>query len=112
MMIRHPDVQHKAQAEVDLITGGCWIPGLNDRWVHGQEGRAQFPYVECLVKELLRFNPVVPLVPHSVLEDQVYGGYLIPKGTWVMANIWCVRRLFLLLQNASERVLITRKCTL
>lgn len=32
---------------------------------------------------------VTPLgVAHSVTEDDVYEGYLIPKGTTVLPNIW------------------------
>ena len=27
-------------------------------------------------------------VPHRAMEDEVYNGYLIPKGALVMPNIW------------------------
>lgn len=29
-------------------------------------------------------------VPHASREDDIYGGYFIPKGTAVIANIWYV----------------------
>lgn len=37
-------------------------------------------------------------MPHAVMEDDTYKGYLIPKGTTVLANIWyatgvCLRQL-------------------
>ncbi|EKM53001.1 uncharacterized protein PHACADRAFT_175458 [Phanerochaete carnosa HHB-10118-sp] len=81
MMVRNPDVQRKAQEEIDRVTGdGHWIPGLRDC--------AQFPYIGCLVKEVFRINPIAPLVPHSLAEEDVYEGYRIPKGSWVMANFW------------------------
>ena len=80
MMVRNPDVQRKAQAEVDWVTAGRWVPGMKDRHL--------FPYVNCLIKELFRINPVVHLVPHSLIADDVFEGYRIPKGTWVMANMW------------------------
>ena len=82
MMLRNPDVQRKAHAEVDRVTGGRWVPAMHDR--------ARFPYVNCLVQELFRTHPVVPLVPHSVGVEDVYGGHRIPAGTWVVANVWCV----------------------
>ncbi|KAJ3816339.1 cytochrome P450, partial [Lentinula raphanica] len=37
----------------------------------------------------LRWQPATPLgVPHATLEDDWYEGYLIPKGTTILANIW------------------------
>lgn len=80
LMLHYPEVQKKAQEEIDSVTGGTWVPGMRDR--------ERFPYINCLVKELFRFSPAVPLVPHSLHEDDVVEGYLIPKGSWVMANMW------------------------
>lgn len=82
LMLRSPGVQKKAQEEIDRVTGGTRVPGMQDR--------EMFPYVNCIIKELFRFSPVVPLVPHSLQEDDFFEGYFIPKGTWVMANMWCV----------------------
>lgn len=100
MMIVHPDIQRRAQAEIDKQVGEDRIPDMTD---HGS-----LPYVACIVKELLRYNPPIPLVPHATIEDDVYNGYVIPKGrsinidsftmsdaqldisgAWVMANLWC-----------------------
>ena len=30
----------------------------------------------------------VPGVPHRLMEDDIYEGYLLPKGSIVIANIW------------------------
>lgn len=86
-MAIYPEVQAKAQAELDAVVG------LNRLPVVGDEGR--LPYVESLIKELHRFNPIVPLIPHSILRDDEYRGYHIPKGSWIMANSWQVLPLFL-----------------
>ncbi|PAV19459.1 cytochrome P450 [Pyrrhoderma noxium] len=80
MMARHPDIQKRAQDEVDTIIGENRIPNATDR--------PFLPYINCIIKELLRFNPVVPLVVHSPEKDDFFSGYLIPKGTWIMANVW------------------------
>ncbi|GJE91216.1 cytochrome P450 [Phanerochaete sordida] len=81
LMLHHPEVQKKAQAEVDHVTGGgAWVPGMRER--------DQFPYLDCVIKELFRYMPVVPLVPHSLHQDDVFEGVLIPRGSWVMANMW------------------------
>ena len=29
-------------------------------------------------------------LPHRLMEDDVYNGYLLPKGSWVVGNIWLV----------------------
>ncbi|TFK48758.1 cytochrome P450 [Heliocybe sulcata] len=81
LMMLYPEAQKKAQAEIDAIIGNGRLPCSADM--------GQLPYVEALVKEVLRWHPVAPLgIPHCVKEDNVYKGYFIPKGTAVIANIW------------------------
>ena len=54
-MIIFPDVQKKAQAEVDKVLGGERLPTLADR---GET----LPYIEAMYLELLRWHPVAPLL--------------------------------------------------
>ncbi|KAJ3572739.1 hypothetical protein NP233_g2891 [Leucocoprinus birnbaumii] len=82
IMATYPEVQKRLQQEIDSVVGSQRLPQFEDL--------DSLPYVACVIKELLRFNAVAPLVPHSLDEDDVYDGYFIPKGTWVMANIWAV----------------------
>ncbi|KAG1727505.1 cytochrome P450 [Suillus lakei] len=80
-MTLFPDVQKKAQAEIDAIIGTDRLPSFADR--------DSLPYIEALVKELLRWNAVGPTaIPHRVTEDDMHDGYYIPKGSWVIPNIW------------------------
>ena len=80
-MASYPDVQLRAQAELDAVVGTGRLPEYDD-----QEA---LPYVNALVKELLRWRSVVPLaVPHRVLEEDEYRGWRIPKGAIVIPNIW------------------------
>ena len=49
------------------------------------------PYLNALVKELMRWHVVAPTaVPHAAIQDDVYNGYLIPKGSLILANLWYV----------------------
>ncbi|KAI0056398.1 cytochrome P450 [Artomyces pyxidatus] len=80
MMVRYPEVQEKAHREIDALGRG--VPRVQDR--------ASLPYIDCIVKEVLRINPVVPMAPHSSAEDDEYQGWTIPKGAWVMANVWAL----------------------
>ncbi|KAG1800179.1 cytochrome P450 [Suillus subaureus] len=82
-MTLFPDVQKKAQAEIDAVVGSDRLPTFADR--------DSLPYTEVLVKEVLRWNVVVPTgFPHRVTEDDIHNGYYIPKGSIVLPNIWLV----------------------
>ena len=52
-MVMHPEVQRKAQAEIDRVIGGGRLPTLADQ--------PNLPYVDALVKEVFRWQQVVPL---------------------------------------------------
>ncbi len=46
-----------------------------------------------MVKEILRWRPVVPLAtPHRTTEDDWYKGMFIPKGTICLPNVWHMNR--------------------
>ncbi|CCM01198.1 uncharacterized protein FIBRA_03246 [Fibroporia radiculosa] len=82
-MMCYPEVQKKAQAELDAVIGSDRLPNLGDR--------DSLPFINAICTELHRWNPVNPLgVPHSLTEDDVYMGYLLPKGTTVLVNVWKV----------------------
>lgn len=49
----YPNIQTKAQAEIDSVLGSDRMPSIADR--------PRLPYVDAVVKELLRWNSVVPL---------------------------------------------------
>lgn len=52
-MTLYPEAQKKAQAEIDRVVGKNRLPTFEDR--------RDLPYVECLIKELLRWSIVTPL---------------------------------------------------
>ncbi|KAF9461977.1 cytochrome P450 [Collybia nuda] len=89
LMSVYPEVQKKAQQEVEQMIGGR-LPTPAD---HGS-----MPYISALVKEVVRWAPAAPLglnvfIPglrHCVTEDDIYEGYYIPKGTTIIANIWAI----------------------
>ncbi|KAI8996324.1 CyP450 monooxygenase [Trametes punicea] len=80
-MLVHPEVQRRAQAELDAVVGPDRLPEHADR--------AQLPYVNAILKETLRWHIVSPLgVPHRCMEEDEYRGWRIPEGALVIANIW------------------------
>lgn len=73
-MAANPDIQRKAQQEIDRLTGSKRLPMLEDR--------ESLPFVEAIYREVMRLRPPLPLgLPHRVTEDDYYNGYLIPEGT-------------------------------
>jgi hypothetical protein len=78
-LILYPEVQQKVKAEIDKVTGGERLPTFEDR--------EKMPYLEYVIEETTRIVPLWPLgVPHASLEDGIYEGMLIPKGSIVYAN--------------------------
>jgi hypothetical protein len=103
-MVVYPDVQLKAQAEIDRVVGRERLPEVADH--------ASLPYVSAVATECLRWLPVLPIgtsnislfkylltasssgAPHMTTADDEYKGYFIPKGTAVFGSIWCVKPFF------------------
>lgn len=52
-MLIYPEVQERAQRELDAVVGRARTPNLADL--------SHLPYIRAMVKELLRWGPVAPL---------------------------------------------------
>ncbi|KAI0301926.1 cytochrome P450 [Multifurca ochricompacta] len=71
-MMAFPEVQRRAQAELDDVVGRSRLPTFDDA--------PHLPYVRAVVKEILRWRPVTPLgVAHAAKED---------GGAICMGNVW------------------------
>ncbi|KDQ32770.1 hypothetical protein PLEOSDRAFT_1098754 [Pleurotus ostreatus PC15] len=79
-MILYPECQKRAQEEIDRVIGSERLPDFEDK--------DSLPYTTALVHEVLRWHPVIPLaIPHRSVQDDVYKGMFIPKGTTILANV-------------------------
>jgi cytochrome P450 len=81
-MLLFPEVQRKAHEEIDIVIGPDRLPEMDDL--------PNLQYIRSCMKETLRWMPTTILgaVPHAVTQDDVYKGYLIPKGAGVINNVW------------------------
>jgi cytochrome P450 len=52
-MAMYPDIQKKAQAEIDAVIGCNRLPDLDDL--------DYLPFIETVVKETLRWQPAIPM---------------------------------------------------
>ncbi|KAF8511387.1 cytochrome P450 [Gautieria morchelliformis] len=84
-MVLSPEVQKKAQAELDAVVGPNRLPEFEDR--------NNLPYINALCKEVLRWHPLLPIgVAHATTQDDIYDGYFIPKGAIILGNAWQILR--------------------
>ncbi|KAI0316607.1 cytochrome P450 [Amylostereum chailletii] len=86
-MMQNPTILHRAQAELDFVLGEgpARMPTFEDR--------DKLPYIEAIWEESLRWACPVPMgLPHRLMEDDIYRGMLIPKGTIILGNIWAMLR--------------------
>ncbi|KAF9480959.1 cytochrome P450 [Pholiota conissans] len=84
-MAEFPEVQRKAQEEIDRVIGHDKLVTFEDE--------ASLPYIHAICREVFRWRPVTPLGNfHASIAEDVYKGYYIPKGTTIIPNIWAMSR--------------------
>ncbi|KAJ8520724.1 hypothetical protein ONZ45_g2493 [Pleurotus djamor] len=84
-MTLHPECQKVAQEEIDRVIGRDRLPTLKDR--------DDLPYISAVVQEALRWGRIAPLgVPHRSIQDDVFRGMFIPKGSLILTNIYGMSR--------------------
>ena len=77
-MSLYPDVQKKAQEELDRVVGPNRLPDFDDY--------EKLTYIRAVSLECMRWMPVTPMgVPHTVIRDDEYRGFFIHKGTTIIA---------------------------
>ncbi|KXH66031.1 cytochrome P450 [Colletotrichum salicis] len=83
-MLAYPDIQKRAQAEVDAVFG--------ESGVRGERLTAEtLPYIKACFLETLRWRPGFPMaIPHATTRDDIYKGYNIPAETTILMNIWAI----------------------
>lgn len=83
-LILHPNVQAKVHEELDSVVG-------NSRQV-AESDIPKLPYLQAVVKEVLRIHPPGPLLSWArlAIHDVHVGGHHIPAGTTAMVNMWSI----------------------
>ncbi|XP_002976098.2 flavonoid 3'-monooxygenase [Selaginella moellendorffii] len=84
-LVRHPEVQRRAQEELDRVVG-------RERYVQ-ESDLSGLPYIQALVKEIMRLHPAAPLgLPHFNSCPVSLAGYTIPANSTLHVNIWAICR--------------------
>ena len=80
-MIKFPEVQRKAQEEIDKVVGSDRLPGFEDQ--------ENLPYVTAIVTEALRWWPAFPMgLAHMASQDFIARGHTIPKGAFILPAVY------------------------
>lgn len=85
LLMNNPHTLKLAQDEIENNVG-------KGRWVQ-ESDVSNLNYLQAIFKETLRLYPPGPLSgPREALEDCHIGGYNVPKGTRLIANLWKLQR--------------------
>ncbi|GKB40695.1 cytochrome P450 CYP82D47-like protein [Tanacetum coccineum] len=81
LLLNNRNVLKKAQEELDTHVG-------KDRRINESDIQ-NLVYLQAIIKETLRLYPAGFLGgPRAFLEDCTVAGYHVPKGTWLLVNMW------------------------
>lgn len=86
-LIRHPRVMKELQEEVRKI-----VKGKDSKVLCGDD-LEQLPYLNAVIKEVLRLHPPAPLLMfRESLQEVKINGFDISAGTQVIINAWAIQR--------------------
>ena len=85
LLLNHPAVLKKAQAEIDASVGNSRMVAADDV--------PRLAYLQCIITETLRLYPPAPLLlPHESSTDCKVGGYTVPGDTMLIVNAYAIHR--------------------
>ncbi|XP_055954831.1 cytochrome P450 2B19 [Patella vulgata] len=79
-LLHNPNIQARCYKEIQDVVGSGRLPSMKDK--------PSMPYNEAVLLEVLRkANIAVNGVPHTVSEDTIFHGYVIPKDAIILPNL-------------------------
>nr|UXG91338.1 miltiradiene/abietatriene hydroxylase [Callicarpa americana] len=84
-LLLNPEKMSKAKHELRTVIG-------ENKQVQ-ESDISRLPYFQAVIKEVLRCHPPAPLlIPHKSDYDVQIRGYMIPKETQILVNVWALGR--------------------
>ncbi|OAY50995.1 cytochrome P450 81Q32 [Manihot esculenta] len=82
LLVNNPEILKKAQKEIDNVAEHDCLLTESDI--------LNIPYLQCIIREVLRMYPVGPLLVLESSEECSLGGYRVPLGTMLLVNVWSI----------------------
>ncbi|XP_022109968.1 cytochrome P450 2U1-like [Acanthaster planci] len=84
-MAIYSEIQQRVQAEIDAVVGRNRLPRLADK--------LGLNLTRAVIWEVQRMTSIVPLgLPHVAASDTQLQGFLIPRDTILVSNMWRIFR--------------------
>ncbi|XP_054781271.1 cytochrome P450 76T24-like [Prosopis cineraria] len=85
-LMRNPEKMIKARTELQQV--------LSKSTLKFEESMvSKLPFLQATLKETLRLHPPAPfLVPHKAICDVELCGFLVPRNSQILANVWAMGR--------------------
>ncbi|KAL0923556.1 hypothetical protein M5K25_007618 [Dendrobium thyrsiflorum] len=84
-LLRRPELMKMAREEIKSVIGF-------EREIE-ESDISKLPFLQAVLKETLRLHPPAPLLlPHKVEVSTEINGYLVPKNSQVLVNVWAISR--------------------
>ena len=84
-LLRNPHVMQKIRKELREV--------ISSEQNIKESDIARLPYFQAVVKETMRLHPPAPLLlPYKAKDDIEICGFIIPKDSHVLVNVWAIAR--------------------
>ncbi|KAF7844705.1 geraniol 8-hydroxylase-like [Senna tora] len=87
-LIRQPKIMAKVREELQEVLGKDGIRKPQE----SLDFTTNLPYLNAIVKETFRLHPPVPLLHHKSNSKAELCGFIVPKDTQVLVNLWAMGR--------------------
>jgi cytochrome P450 len=85
-LARHPEVLARLQEEQDRVLAGDATPSA-------EQLERRLPYLEMVLDEVLRLYPPAWVGPRRAMSGFDFGGYSVPRGSYVQYSSWASHRI-------------------
>ncbi|KAI4666736.1 uncharacterized protein J4E79_002776 [Alternaria viburni] len=90
LLAQHPAVQTRLRSEIQQCIPDPKV--LSDSSFNSASLLENMPYLNCVLNEVLRLFPPVPITARVAIRDTVVCGQIIPSGTMVWIAPWAINR--------------------
>ncbi|KFK28397.1 hypothetical protein AALP_AA8G509800 [Arabis alpina] len=86
-LLNHPEVLRKVKTELNDVVSS------KGRLMEEESDVGKCTYLNNVISETLRLYPVAPfMIPHESSANCKASGYNIPRGAWLLVNVWAIQR--------------------